>query len=142
MKPNSKEIVATPKIPGNEIQDEISELTEWLLQRLKIMYSGKIYEGDNQQEASMIRELWRNLVENLGKNLVMKTVEYFLSGDAVIPDFSPSPVIFSKIARNHVAPNLKIIKYFSANNLKVETCNPETKQKFIAEIRSKLCQVN
>ena len=117
------------------------QLTEWLLQRLKIMYGGKIYEGDNPTEAKLVREVWWEVVASLGRKTVMGTVDYLLSGHASVPSYPPSAVEFKKAAKTHVTPYLKYQANLALEN-KLENTNPEIKNKFMREIRSKLCQIN
>lgn len=99
-----------------EVEDEVREaklsdlevinLTEWLIFKIKIIYSRTIYEGDNPTEASAIRQEWQDLVCKIGKQGVIGTIDYLLSGHHSVPSFPPSPVEFRKCYRTHVAPSV------------------------------------
>lgn len=73
--------------------------TEWLLFKLKLIYGGKFYEGENPHEANGIREIWQEIVSDLGRELLLEIVKYFLSGEESVPNFAPSPAVFMKIVR-------------------------------------------
>ncbi|HDP0034309.1 TPA: hypothetical protein ACJT8N_001148 [Legionella pneumophila] len=101
---------------NSEVEDEVREeklsdlevinFTEWLIFKIKIIYSRSIFEGDNPTEASAIRQEWQDLVRKIGKQGVLGTIDYLLSGHHSVPSFPPSTVEFRKCYRTHVAPTL------------------------------------
>ena len=94
----------------NEINDkkiselDIVELTEWLIFKIKIIYGRPIFEGNNSDEASAIRQEWHDLVRKIGKKGILATIDYLLSGHHAVPSFPPSSVEFTKCYRIHVSP--------------------------------------
>jgi hypothetical protein len=92
-------------------ESEIINLTEWLIFKMKIIYGRAVFEGDNPEEASAIRQEWQDLVLNIGKKGVLATVDYLLSGHHAVPSFPPSPVEFRKCYRINVSPSVMKVTF-------------------------------
>lgn len=102
-----KSLEAEDEVREEKLSDlEVINFTEWLIFKIKIIYSRSIFEGDNPTEASAIRQEWQDLVHKIGKQGVLGTIDYLLSGHHSVPSFPPSIVEFRKCYRTHVAPTL------------------------------------
>ena len=98
----------TEKAVVNEPLSEVESvnLTEWLIFKIKIIYGRPIFEGDSPEEASAIRHEWQDLVLKIGKNGVLATIDFLLSGHHAVPSFPPSSVEFRKCYRTYTSPSV------------------------------------
>src|SRR3990167_9491513 len=103
---NSMKSLETEKAVVNEPLSEVESvnLTEWLIFKIKIIYGRPIFEGDSPEEASAIRHEWQDLVLKIGKNGVLATIDFLLSGHHAVPSFPPSSVEFRKCYRTYTSP--------------------------------------
>lgn len=112
---------------------EAVNLTEWLIFKIKVIYGRPIFEGDNPDEARAIRQEWQDLTAKLGRNGVLATIDYLLSGHQTVPSYPPSPVEFKKCYRIHVASSISTTDAIKQHNQiakQIKTQNGEGYKQF------------